>query len=58
MAVRIRKTPTQRLKEIAEIIEDVDRRCEVADGPVTSTRREMRDSELCRIYKLAKGRRK
>lgn len=39
-----------RLKEIVNIIEDVDHRCMVVDGPVTDTREEMR-----KIYKLAIG---
>jgi hypothetical protein len=52
---RQKKPPKVRLREIAKIIEDVDRRCMVADGPVTPTRREITDSELRRIYKLARG---
>lgn len=48
-------TETERLAEIARIIEDVDHRCMAADGPVTPTRAEITDEELRRIYALAKG---
>lgn len=44
-----------RLDRIAEIIWDVDNRCLAADGPVTATLEEMRQSELSEIYKLATG---
>lgn len=55
-----RMTPGERLREIADIIERVDRRCMAADGPVTSTLSEMTQQEISRIYKLAsaKGKRK
>ncbi len=47
-------TETQRLAEIAEIIEAVDQRCMAADGPVTPTLREMQQREISRIYELAR----
>jgi hypothetical protein len=50
-------TPNARLKRIQEIIELVDQRCLVCDGPVGNTRDEMTDKELRRIYRLAIGRR-
>lgn len=46
---------TQRLKNIARIIEDVDDRCLTADGPVSDTREEMTAGEMRHIYKLANG---
>lgn len=46
-------SPTERLAEIAAIIEAVDHRCMAADGPVTPTLREMTQKEISRIYKLA-----
>lgn len=46
-------TPNARLKRIAEIIELVDQRCLICDGPVGKTRNEMTDKELRRIYRLA-----
>jgi len=52
---RNRITQRRRLARIAEIIENVDRRCEVADGPVARTRDEITGDELKRIYRLAKG---
>jgi hypothetical protein len=48
-------TPTQRLKEIAEIIEFVDHRCLAYDGPVGSTLEEMTQKEISKIYELAIG---
>ena len=39
--------------EICAIIEEVDNRCLVADGPVLPTRREITDAEMKRIYRLA-----
>ena len=48
-------TPTQRLDKIRDMIEAVDRRCEAVDGPVTPTGKEITESELVRIYQLAKG---
>ena len=48
-------TPTQRLREIAEIIEQVDNRAMAADGPVTPTLQEMTQKEMSQIYALAKG---
>jgi len=51
-------TPTQRLKAIAEIIEDVDNREMVSDGPIMTTRLAMTDAEMVRIYRLAIGARK
>jgi hypothetical protein len=45
-----------RLREIAEIIERVDRRAQACDGPVTPTLEEMTQGEMSRIYELAKGR--
>ena len=53
--MQAKKTPNQRLEEIAKIIERVDNRCMVADGPVTKTRHEMTDNEMRSIYRLAKG---
>lgn len=46
-------TPTQRLRAIEEIIEDVDNRCMAVDGPVSKTREEITDAEIRQIYKLA-----
>lgn len=46
---------TRSCKEIVEIIQDVDRRCEIADGDVTPTLQEMRQAEFTRIYKLAQA---
>ncbi len=46
-------TPTQRLKEIAQIIEGVDNRAAACDGPVTPTLIEMTQKEMSRIYRLA-----
>ncbi len=43
----------QACAEIVDIIENVERRCEIADGPVTPTLQEMSQSEISRIYKLA-----
>lgn len=48
-------TETARLREIAEIIEGVDRRAMAADGPIGDTREEMTDKEMRRIYVLAVG---
>lgn len=48
-------TPTQRLREIREIIEAVDNRCIHTDGPVPPTLSEMRQSEISQIYRLSKG---
>lgn len=45
----------ERLRRIASIIENVDRRCEAYDGPVGNTREEMTDEEMRSIYLLAKG---
>ena len=42
-----------RMREIAAIIENVDRRCEAVDGPVTQTNHEITNRELKRIYDLA-----
>lgn len=50
---RLAKKLRERLLEIAAIIEEVDRRCEAADGPVTRTKDEITDLEILRIYKLA-----
>lgn len=44
-----------RLKRIAQILDDVDRRAMHVDGPVTPTRQEITDEEYRRIYRLAKG---
>lgn len=46
-------TPKQRLAKIAQIIENVDNRCMLADGPVTPTLQEMTQKEISQIYKLA-----
>ena len=43
------------LDEIASIIETVDNRCSVGDGPVTPTLSEMTQAEISEIYALAKG---
>ena len=46
------------LRRIAEIIEDVERRCRAADGaadgPVSKTEGEIRADELREIYQLAR----
>ena len=47
---------SDRLAEIAGIIEGVDNRCMAVDGPVSSTLSEMTQLELTRIYGLALGR--
>lgn len=47
-------TPEKRLGRIAEIIELVDSRCMVADGPVTPTLKEMTQGEISEIYHLSK----
>ncbi len=49
------RSPLARLKRIAEIIEAVDDRAMVADGPVTNTRHEMTDREMRTIYEIACG---
>ena len=51
-------TPTERLREIARIIEAVDDRAMACDGPVTPTLQEMTQEEISRIYALAKGKAK
>lgn len=38
---------------IVQIIEEVDNRCLAVDGPVTKTRLEMTDEEMCEIYEAA-----
>ena len=48
-------TPTERLRRIAEIVEDVDRRCMAYDGPVGNTRQEMTDDEMRQIWYYAKN---
>lgn len=48
-------TPTQRLKRIAAIIENVDQRAMAADGNVTPTLLEMTQREMSEIYELARG---
>lgn len=45
----------QRLVKIGAIIEAVDNRCMAADGPVSSTLKEMHQSEISEIYALATG---
>ena len=45
----------ERLRRIAQIIEDVDLRCMAADGPVTETLREMKQDEISEIYEIACG---
>lgn len=47
------RNSNNRLKEIHGIIDVVDQRCLVADGPVTKTHDEITDEELRRIYKLS-----
>lgn len=42
------------LENIASVIEGVDRRCMAADGPVTQTLEEMKQSEVSSIYNGAK----
>ena len=44
----------RRLDRIAEIIENVDHRCQAADGPVTHTLDEMTQKEISEIYLHAK----
>lgn len=46
-------TNKERLKRIAQIIENVDQRCMAVDGPVTPTLQEMRQEEISEIYELA-----
>lgn len=43
-----------RLARIAEILEDVDRRCMAADGLVLETREEITNKEMRAIYLLTK----
>lgn len=52
----IARAPEERLARIARIIEAVDDRCMAADGLVTPTLKEMRQSEISEIYELALGR--
>jgi hypothetical protein len=47
------KLLSNRLKEIADIMEAVDRRCEASDGPVAKFQDEVTDEELRKIYILA-----
>ena len=47
-------TDRERLRRIAQIIQEVDERCLAADGPVTPTLQEMRQSEISEIYALAR----
>jgi len=47
-------TQYKKLKAIAKIIEAVDERCLMADGPVTETRHEITNEELKEIYDLVK----
>lgn len=53
----VKQPPIQRLRRIAEIIEQVDNRADnramTGDGPVTPTLEEMTQSEISEIYKLA-----
>lgn len=46
---------SERLREIARIIEAVEQRCQAFDGPVVETLKEMDKAELIQIYNLAKG---
>lgn len=48
------KADGQRLDRIAEIIEQVELRCDMGDGPVTPTMQEMTQDEISRIYALSK----
>jgi hypothetical protein len=48
-------SPWARLRRIREIIELVDNRAIAADGPVTPTLEEMKQSEISEIYHLAGG---
>jgi hypothetical protein len=50
------KSESERLRRIAEIIEDVDNRCMAVDGPVSDTRQEITKEEMREIYQLASGR--
>lgn len=52
---KLAKQRGRRLKAIAEIIENVDNRCMMDEGPVTPTLEEMTQSEMSAIYRLAKG---
>ena len=47
-----------RLDQIAQIIEDVDNRCIVVDGPVMPTLQEMTQKEISKIYALASAKRR
>lgn len=49
------RSPLARLKRIAEIIDLVEQRCLIVDGPVANTRHEMTDQELRMIYEIALG---
>lgn len=46
-----------RLQQIVDIIEAVEQRCSAVDGPVPPTLQVMHESELLKIYRLAKGER-
>ena len=48
-------TPSKRLQGIVEIIETVENRCMAVDGPVTEFLRELTNSEMQQIYRLATG---
>ena len=45
----------ERLNTIADIIEEIDNRCMVANRPASPIQNEMRQEEITLIYKLAKG---
>lgn len=45
-------TAKDKLRRIAEIIEDVDNRCMAVDGPVSLTKDEITTKELKEIYRL------
>lgn len=51
--VTIPLTEKERLNRIAAIIENVDNRCQAADGDVTKTLDEITRGEVSEIYKLA-----
>ena len=50
-----KQSALKRLNLITDIIETVENRCMVVDGPVTKTLDEMTNEEMRRIYRIARG---
>lgn len=48
-------TPQKKLDKISGIIEHVDDRCLLVDGPVSQTLQEMTQEEISEIYELSSG---